>query len=248
MIFPDYAFGYDHRDFFSAAMQGAGRRGRRADRHPADRDLLHPLPAADPERHRGPLPRDGRPRPCSPSSRSSASSTARPATRRSSASSTRSRPSTSPAPASSSSTAPTSGKASPLQAAGRRRRTRLLPRRRRRRRQRRRGRRRQGRLDLRPHVLRLGDALRHQAGDGSRRLQGPDDRQAFVEAIEAMTDVRGRQRAPAGRQALQRQDPPGLRPPVHLEGRGRQAQRSSTAPRSRTASTPTRSTTRRMPF
>ena len=48
MIFPDYAFGYDHRDFFSAAMQDAGRRGRRAPRDPADRNLLHPLPAADP--------------------------------------------------------------------------------------------------------------------------------------------------------------------------------------------------------
>ena len=29
MIFPDYAFGYDHRDYFSAGDEGAGRRGRR---------------------------------------------------------------------------------------------------------------------------------------------------------------------------------------------------------------------------
>ena len=31
----------------------------------------------------------------------------------------------------------------------------------------------QGRLDLRPHVLDLGDALRHQGGDGGLRLPGP---------------------------------------------------------------------------
>ena len=62
MIYPDYAFGYDHRDFFSEAMEAQGGEMRRADRDPADRDLLHPLPAAHPEGHRGALPRDGRPR------------------------------------------------------------------------------------------------------------------------------------------------------------------------------------------
>ncbi len=30
MIFPDFAFGYDHRDYFSAGDQGAGRRGDRS--------------------------------------------------------------------------------------------------------------------------------------------------------------------------------------------------------------------------
>ena len=94
-----------------------------------------------------------------------------------------------------------------------------------RRRQRRLADRRERGLDLRPHVLHLGDALHHQGGDGGRRLPGPrrppglrrgdggDDRHAALA------------RAPAGRQGVQRQDPPGLRPPVDLQGRGRQARR-----------------------
>ncbi len=67
---------------------GAGRRGHRAPRHPADRDLLHPLPAAHPQGDRGHLPRHGRPR--RPHLRQGARRVLRlrPATRRSSASST----------------------------------------------------------------------------------------------------------------------------------------------------------------
>ena len=78
--------------------------------------------------------------------------------------------------------------------------------------------------------------------------QGPDDRQAVVEAIEAMTDIAARPRAPAGRQGLQRQDPPGLRPPVASPRSRAASSTSCTPPRSRTASTRTRSTTRRMSF
>ena len=172
MIFPDYAFGYDHRDYFSAGDEGAGRRGRRADRHPADRDLLHPLLPADPGRDRGASTTSWSARRCSPSSRSSASSTA-PAGRRSSASSTRSRPSTSPAPASSSSTARHFWEGSPALHAGRRQRAReVLPRavgvddngaaRRRR----------QGRLDLR----RTCSAAGRRSSSSSRRWRPPATR------------------------------------------------------------------------
>ena len=60
MIFPDYAFGHDHRDFFSAAIQEQGGAISDADPDPADGKLLHPLFPADPGRYRGALPRDGR--------------------------------------------------------------------------------------------------------------------------------------------------------------------------------------------
>ena len=45
----------------AAGAEGAGRRGDRADRHPADGELVHPLLPADPGRDRGDLPRHGRP-------------------------------------------------------------------------------------------------------------------------------------------------------------------------------------------
>ncbi len=61
MIFPDYAFGYDHRDYFSAAMKAQG----------GEIIALIPIPPTEtsftrylpqiPARHRGDLPRHGRP-------------------------------------------------------------------------------------------------------------------------------------------------------------------------------------------
>ena len=54
--------------------------------------------------------------------------------------------------------------------------------------------------------------------------KGPEDRAKLVEATEALTAFAEGNGASAGRQDLQRQDPPVLRPPEHLEGRGRQAQ------------------------
>ena len=41
MMFPDYAFGYDHRDYFSAAIQAQGGAGADADPDPADGKLVH---------------------------------------------------------------------------------------------------------------------------------------------------------------------------------------------------------------
>ena len=135
-----------------------------------------------------------------------------------------------------------------LQAARRRRARDLLPRRRRRRRQRRRRLRPEGRLDLRATCSRCWETLFViKAAMEAADYQGPDDRQAFVEAIEAMTDMPAEPRAPAGRQGLQRQDPPGLRPPAHLARSRAASSPSSTPPRSRTASTPTRWTTRPCP-
>ena len=174
MIYPDYAFGYDHRDFFSAAMQEQGGEVVELIADPADRDLLHPLPAAHPEGDRGALPRHGRPR--RPHLRQGARRVLRlgrpPADLRLHRLARGGRHRR--APASSSSRARHFWEGQPRykqpDAADVRD---LLPRRGRRRRQRRRDRRRQGGLDLRPHVLRLGDALRHQAGDGGRRLPGP---------------------------------------------------------------------------
>ena len=60
MIFPDYAFGHDHRDYFSAAIEAQGGKVADADPDPADGKLVHPLLPANPGRHRGALPRDGR--------------------------------------------------------------------------------------------------------------------------------------------------------------------------------------------
>ena len=62
------------------------------------------------------------------------------------------------------------GRLAALCAGRRQRRAEGLSRRRRHRRQWRRGRRPEGHLDRRPHVRLLGDALRHQEGDGGRRL------------------------------------------------------------------------------
>ena len=59
MIFPDYAFGHDHRDFFSAAIKKQGGEVAALIADPADRKLVHPLFPADPGRHRGALSRDG---------------------------------------------------------------------------------------------------------------------------------------------------------------------------------------------
>ena len=59
MIFPDYAFGHDHRDFFSAAMQAQG--GEVATLIPIPpTEFLHALLPADPGRHGGALSRHGR--------------------------------------------------------------------------------------------------------------------------------------------------------------------------------------------
>ena len=84
-----------------------------------------------------------------------------------------------------------------------------------------------------------------KAGMEAAGYQGPDDRQKFVEALEAMTGDAGGARASAGRQGLQRQDPSGLRAPEHLEGRRRQADPGASDQLVRTACIPTRSTTRR---
>ena len=61
MIFPDFAFGYDHRDFFSAAIKAQGGEVIALIPIPPTETTLHPLLPADPGRHRGDLPRDGRP-------------------------------------------------------------------------------------------------------------------------------------------------------------------------------------------
>ena len=75
--------------------------------------------------------------------------------------------------------------------------------------------------------------------------KGPEDRAKLVEATEALTKFAGRARASAGRQDVQRQDPPVLRPPEHLQGGGRQAQGRPSHRRSTTASTSRKATTRR---
>ena len=62
MIFPDYAFGHDHRDYFSAAAAAPGRRDPPAAADSADRDLLHQILSPDPAGYRGDLSRDGRAR------------------------------------------------------------------------------------------------------------------------------------------------------------------------------------------
>ena len=74
--------------------------------------------------------------------------------------------------------------------------------------------------------------------------QGPDDRQALVEAIEAMTDDARRPTSTRRATRSSTARPTRSSATSHLQGRGRQARTSSTPPRSRTASTRTRSTTR----
>ena len=76
------------------------------------------------------------------------------------------------------------------------------------RRQRRVGRRRQGRVDGGAHVRLLGDALRHQEGDGGCRLQGAGGSRQACRGDRGADRVRGGAGAPAGRKNLQRQDPP----------------------------------------
>ena len=226
MLYPDYAFGYDHRDFFTAAMQAQG--GEMVELiaiPPTETSFTRYLPQ-HPDGDRGALSRDGRAG--GADLRQGARRILRHGAgiRRSSASSTRSRRSTSPAPASSSWRARISGRAMP----------------------------RYKQPDAGEHETfyraavgvddngaAIGDpqdvsTYAHmfspwetlfviKAAMEAAGYQGPDDRQAFVEAIEAMTDDAAVARASAGRQDLQRQDPPGLRPPAHLEGRGRQAAR-----------------------
>ena len=85
-----------------------------------------------------------------------------------------------------------------------------LPRRRRHRRQWRSGQRSQGRLDRLAYVRLLGDALRHQEGDGGGRLQGPGRPRQAGRGDRGADRLRRRQGAPAGRQDLQRQAAPGF--------------------------------------
>ena len=54
--------------------------------------------------------------------------------------------------------------------------------------------------------------------------RSPRDKAKLIEATEAITDDPREQRAPAGRQGLQRQDAPGVRPPEHLAGGEPEAQ------------------------
>ena len=54
--------------------------------------------------------------------------------------------------------------------------------------------------------------------------KGPEDRAKLVEATEALTEFAEGPEHPQGDKDLQRQDPPVLRPPEHLQGRGRQAE------------------------
>ena len=54
--------------------------------------------------------------------------------------------------------------------------------------------------------------------------KGPEDRVKLVEATEALTEFAEGPEHPQGPKDLQRQDPPGVRHPEHLQGRGRQAQ------------------------
>ena len=60
MIFPDFAFGHDHRDYFTPAIKSQGRRCHRSDCDPADRELVHPLFPTDPGRNGSSLPCHGR--------------------------------------------------------------------------------------------------------------------------------------------------------------------------------------------
>ena len=244
LIYPDYAFGYDHRDFFSAAMQDQGGEivellaipptetsfTRYLPRIPNETEVLYHVMVGPAVltfvKELGEFYGTGDHPEIS-------------------ASSTRSRPSTSQAPASSSSRAPTSGRATPLQAAGRRRARDLLPRGRRRRRQR--------RLAADPkdvstyaHMFSAWETLFViKAAMEAAGYQGPDDRQAFVEAIEAMTDIRpAKSTRRATRSSTAR---PTRSSATSRSPRSKAASSpSSTPPRSRTASTPTRSTTRRV--
>ena len=244
MIYPDYAFGYDHRDFFTAAIEAQG--GAVIELlaiPPTETSFTRYLPRipAETEVH---LPRHGRPG--GPHLRQGARRVLRrrrpPA--RSSASSTASRPSTSPAPASSSSRAATSGRAtratcSPAPpssrppTAPRSASTTTAPRSPT-----------QGRLDLRPHVLDLGDALRHQGGDGGRLLPGP--RRPPGDGRGDRGDDRVARPAPSTRRATRSSTARPTRSSATSRSRRSRAagSPSCTPPRSRTASTPTRSTTR----
>ena len=74
------------------------------------------------------------------------------------------------------------------------------------------------------------------------------DKKALIEATEAIDRLRGEQRASAGRQDLQRQDPPGASA-TRTSRRWKAASSTScTAPRSRTGCTSRRRTTRRWRF
>ena len=81
----------------------------------------------------------------------------------------------------------------------------------------------QGRGHLRPYVRLLGDAPHRQGRHGSQRLCGrrrqvKTDRGRRIDDLDASF-----LRASARCQGIQRQDPPDLRPPVHHQGDQRQA-------------------------
>jgi len=59
MIYPDFAFGYDHRDYFSAAIKAQGGEVIQLIPIPPTRILLHPLFPTDSGGHRCHLSRDG---------------------------------------------------------------------------------------------------------------------------------------------------------------------------------------------
>ena len=53
--------------------------------------------------------------------------------------------------------------------------------------------------------------------------KGPADRAKLIEAVEAMSDMAPVRRSPPRREKVQRQDAPNLWPPVYFQGRGRSA-------------------------
>ena len=250
MIFPDYAFGHDHRDFFSAAMKAQGGEVVDADPDPADGKLLHPLLPADPGRHRGALSRHGRAGGADLRQGARRAFSA-PTGRRFSASSTRSRPSPLASPGLEFLEGTYFWEAYPRYAGAD-----------------------QTEFDkfyrekvgvdangasasdpndisTYSHMFGCWETLYviKQAMEASgyqvrdRRRQGEADR-----GDRGDDGLRRKQRAPAGRQDLQRQDPPVLSA-TRTSRRSRAASSTScTAPRSRTGSTSRRRTTRRWRF
>ena len=172
MIFPDFAFGYDHRDYFSAAIAKQGGEVVALIAIPPTETLLHPLFPADPGGDRGDLSRHGR----------AGRAHLRQGDGRAFYGSTRPQlfgfiDSLEAVDIASPGLEFLEGthfwEAYPRYAQAEPDRVRQgLPRRRRRRRQRRRGRGPEGRLHLLAHVRLLGDALRHQGRRWRRRLPG----------------------------------------------------------------------------
>ncbi len=83
----------------------------------------------------------------------------------------------------------------------------------------------EGRLHQLPHVRLLGDALRDQAGGGAERLPRPHPgrRRGARRGDGELPRLQRGHRAPAGLQGVRRRAAPVLRAPVHLRGQGRQA-------------------------